>query len=230
MALPEKLATDLTVGDPLPSSLNEERTAINAIIDEVVKRIALPTGAATGDLLRFDGVKWATTDTRLFEGDTRPEGNFAAPVGSRYIDKTAQQGAAEWVKVSGGDSNVGWMCLAGDTGVRDITALIDKRTNGVVNAAKLSRVGQLVELYIDMKMPTSQASPYTILTLPAGFRPRYGMYGGLQDNNELAAATTYVGSGGGVNLYSPVAGKTDRWIGHWFTGDPWPNALPGAAG
>jgi hypothetical protein len=232
MALPEPLDTDLTVGDPLPSSLNEERSAINSLIGEVGNRIPLPPGAQVGDLLRWDGAAWLTTETRFFEGEGRPDGVFAAPVGSRYIDKTGAQGAVEWVKRFGGDSVDGWLCLAGDTGARDVTGQIVKRTTGLANVARLQRSGQIVQLYLDLTMPTGSsqlASPYTVYTLPVGFRPLYSMYGGMQDNNEAAASSTLVASDGSVNLYNPVAGKRDRFVGTWITKDAWPAALPGVA-
>lgn len=218
-------------GDPHVPAHNAERDAINALEAEMETKIPYPSGAATGDLMRWGGTAWETTETRFFEGEGRPDGVFAAPVGSRYIDKIAAQGAVEWVKRSGADSNVGWMCLAGDTGRRNVAALIDKRTTAVVNAALLIRVGQVVELYIDIKMPSNVTSPYTLFTLPVGFRPMYTRYGALTDNKEGAdTGGTAVFADGRVNIYTPVAAKTDRYSGNWLTADAWPAVLPGSAG
>lgn len=230
MALPEPLATDLAVGDPLPAALNEERTAINLIVDEVEDRIPFPSGAAFGDLLRWNGSAWETTETRFLEGEGRPDGQVAAPVGSRYIDKVGAQGAVEWVKRSGGSTNVGWICLAGDTDKRDISANILTRTNTIVHSAFIMRSGQIVQLYVDITMPTNTASPYKIYDIPSGFRPVADLYGGLLDNKEGAdTGGTRVAAAGDVNIYGIVAGKRDRYHGTWVTRDAWPSALPGAS-
>lgn len=229
MALPEPL-NQVFVGDPLPAALNEERDAINALTGEVNDRIPFPTGAMTGDLLRWDGVKWVTTDTRFLEGDGRPDGVVAAPVGSRYIDKVAEQGAVEWVKRGGADTNTGWICLAGDTGSRNIASLVNKRSTAVVNSAVVRRIGVVVELYLDLEMPNNETSPWDVLQLPSGFRPNGTRYGLLHDNREGAATSTSVFADGTVNLYSIVKTKRDRWNGTWSTDDPWPSVLPGSAG
>lgn len=229
MALPEPL-NPVFVGDPLPAALNEERDAINALTGEVENKISLPAGAMTGDLLRWNGVKWVTTETRFLEGNGRPDGSVAAPVGSRYIDKVAQQGAVEWIKRSGGDTNSGWICLGGDTGSRNINGSVDKRGTAVVNDAVIRRIGVVVELYLDLEMPNNEASPWDVVQLPAGFRPNGVRYGLLHDNKEGAAQSTAVFADGTVKLYSIVKTRRDRWNGTWSTDDPWPNDLPGTAG
>lgn len=228
MALPEPL-DPVFVGGPLPAALNEERGAINDLIDEVQAKIPFPAGAQTGDFLRFDGVNWLTTETRFFEGEGRPDGVFAAPVGSRYIDKLGAQGAVEWVKRAGGDTNTGWMCLAGDTGPRNVIAIVDKG-NGTLYSAVLTRVGQTVEFYFDIAMPSNKPTPYAIASLPVGFRPQYNRYGGMQDNKEGAdTGGTLVGTDGTVTIFNPVATKRDRYTGIWVTSEAWPTSLPGAA-
>lgn len=100
-------------GDPHVPAHNEERDAINALEIDVSRRIPLPSGASTGDLLRWDGTAWVTTETRFFEGNGSPNGKVAAPVGSRYVDKQATGGAVEWVKNSGGTGNTGWASAVG---------------------------------------------------------------------------------------------------------------------
>lgn len=228
MALPEPLDT-VFVGDPLPAALNEERQAINSLTGEVGNRIPFPPGAAFGDLLRWNGSAWETTETRFLEGEGRPDGQVAAPVGSRYIDKLGAQGAVEWVKRAGGDTNTGWICLAGDTGKRNIAAQILTRTGTAVHSAFLIRSGQIVQMYVDLTMPTNTASPYKIYDIPAGFRPVADLYGGLLDNKEGAdTGGTLVSNAGIVNIYGPVAGKRDRYHGTWATRDAWPTALPGS--
>lgn len=229
MTIPDPLV-DVFVGDPLPQALNETRHAINDLTGEVEERIPFPSGAATGDLLRWDGVQWVTTETRFLEGEGRPDGVVAGPIGTRYIDKLGQQGAVEWVKRAGtSDSNTGWICLAGDTGLRNVAGLVNKRTTADVNTAILSRVGQVVDLYLDLTMPNNEASPWDVLVLPVGFRPRSTRYGLMQDNREGAAASTSIEGNGTVNLFTIQRTKRDRFNGTWTTSDPWPATLPGSA-
>ena len=216
-------------GDPHVPAHNSERALLNALELEIDGKISLPGGALTGDLLRWDGTQWATTETRFFEGTGRPEGNFAAPIGSRYIDKTAAQGAVEWVKRSG-EGSIGWLCIAGDTGIRNIASLIEKRTSGVVNQAYVSRIGHVVDMHIDITMPNNTASPYILFAALPGFGPGYNRFGALQDNSEAANTNgTLIDVDGGAYIYNPVAGKRDRYSGTWLTWDAWPTTLPGAA-
>lgn len=217
-------------GDPHVAAHNLERTRINEILDDLGLKIAAPTTPQVGEWLRFDGTKWARSTSRLFEGTGDPNGSVAGPIGSHYIDTAGTAGGIRWVKASGSPtSNTGWVVEFGDTKTRDIKALIATRGSGVVNTATLRRFGPIVDMYLDMKMPTSTATPFTVYTLPSGFRPATNRYGGLQDNNESAAATTYVSAAGLVNLNNIVSAKTDRWVGTWMTDDEWPSALPGVA-
>lgn len=228
MALPEPLEP-VFVNDPLPAALNEERTAINSLSEEVTKRILLPGGLQTGDLLVWDGTQIVSTETRFLEGNGRPDGVVAAPPGSRYIDKTGADGAVEWVKRAGADSNVGWFCIAGDTLVRNIAALIDKG-NGTVHAAYVSRVGNTVDMFLDLTMPSNKTATWTLFAALPGFGPGYNRLAALQDNNEAASSGgTALTTAGGVIIYGVQGGKRDRFTGTWTTRDPWPQPLPGAA-
>lgn len=219
----------VSTNDPHVAAHNEERDAINLLEEEIPTKIAKPTLPRVGDLLRFDGIEWTTSQTRLFEGDGQPEGVVAAPIGSRYVDVTAAEGAVEWLKARGIDDNdnTGWIILWADTGLRNVSSLIDTRSTAVVNAAYLRRFGDCVDIYLDLKMPTNTTSPWSLMTLPVGFRPPFTRHGALQDNNEAAAATSAVLNTGVVNLYTLVSAKVDRWNGAWLTRDPWPSALPG---
>lgn len=218
-----------STNDPHVAAHNEERDAINALELEVEARIEKPTTPHTGELLRFDGSNWVPSLTRLFEGTGSPNGVVAAPIGSRYVDTEADSGAIEWIKDSGlPTDNTGWILSAyADTGWRNISSFVDKRGTAVVNSAMLRRVNDTVDLYLDMKMPTNTASPWSVLTLPVGFRPSFSRYGAMQDNNEAAAASTRVTAGGVVELYTIVSAKTDRFNGTWTTTDAWPSVLPG---
>lgn len=228
MAIPAFLK-QVFVGEPLPAALNEERDAINNLTDEVQTKIGLPTGAMFGDLLRWNGEAWETTETRFLEGDGPPDGRIGAPIGSRYIDKTGAQGAIEWVKRANGDTNTGWFCVAGDTGVRNIAALID-RGNAIVHTAYVSRVGNTVDMFLDLTMPSNKTANWSLFPSLPGFGPGYNRYAALQDNSEAASSGgTVVDTDGGVIIYGVVGGRRDRFTGTWSTRDPWPTVLPGAA-
>lgn len=233
MTFPEFLEP-VFVGDPLPQALNEGRDAINMLVEEIQGRIPFPTGAQVGDFLRWEGTHWGTTETRFFEGNGRPDGNFAAPVGSRYIDKVAAQGAVEWVKRFGGDSATGWMCLAGDTGFRDISSMVNKPEGSVVHTARVRRINQMVDFYFDLTMPAANGTWSVLAALP-GFAPGAERYGGIQDNREFTtdgkpSGGTMIEADGGVNIYKTISGKRDRYSGVFLTGDAWPTTLPGSPG
>lgn len=214
-------------GDPHVGAHNAERVAINALEESAKNNIVKPPGALTGDLLRWDGSTWMTTDTRFFEGTGRPDGKFAAPVGSRYIDKNAAQGAVEWVKRSGGDGNTGWLCLAGDTGLRNIASRISAG-NGIVHMALVSRVGSVVDYYLDVTTPTNQGSSWVLFESLPGFGPGYVRYAGIQGNSEIAASSTAISAAGGITLLGVQGGRRDRFAGTWLTRDAWPATLPGS--
>lgn len=214
-------------GDPHVAAHNEERDAINDLQDDIPTLVAKPSAPQEGQILLYKSGEWTKSDTRMFEGSGSPEGNLAAPVGSRYVAIGGSSGAVEWLKVTG-TGNTGWVALLADTGFRNISAQIATRSSGTVQSAYLRRVGDVVDFYLDMTMPNNEASPYLLWTLPVGFRPPVARYGALQDNNENAANTTSVGSNGEINLYSPHATKRDRWNGVWTTRDAWPSSLPGS--
>lgn len=217
----------VNVGESLPGALNEERDAINALTQDVATRIKLPTGLQTGDLLVWDGTKIISTETRFIEGDGRPEGAVAAPVGSRYIDKTAATGAAEWVKRTGGDSNSGWLVVAGDTGVRNITTLFSKPAGSSVATATVRRVGMVVDLYVDLVTPNNAPEPWIPYVLPLGFRPPAVRHGGLHAAFGTASTATYVNSNGELAFRGVEKNITERYSGTWTTLDAWPTTLPG---
>lgn len=223
----------VTTGDPHVPAHNAERDAINDLRNDLGDYIKLPTDPKTGTILRFNGTKWVPSTTMWLEGDGSPEGVVAAPIGSRYVDLTAAGGATEYYKKSGAPtSNTGWASKEGaaDSGFRNIASLIDTRGTATIHRATLRRVGDLVEFYLDIKMPSSTASPYTVVTLPVGFRPPVDRYGALQDNKESAANGTSVGADGAVKLWSPLsAGKQDRFLGLWTTRDDMPVNFPGSA-
>lgn len=223
----------VTTGDPHVPAHNEERDAINLLRQDLGDYIELPIDPKTGTILRFNGTKWIPSTTMWLEGNGNPEGVVAAPVGSRYVDLTAAGGATEYYKKSGSaTSNTGWASKEGaaDSGFRNITSLIDTRGTATIYRATLRRVGDLVEFYLDIKMPTLTTSPYTVCNLPVGFRPPVDRYGVLSDNKENAANGNLVAASGAVSFYSPInKGAQDRFMGLWTTRDAMPATFPGSA-
>lgn len=222
--------THVSSGDPGHAGIhNAERDVINNNTNALANKISKPGGPPTGSLLRFDGTSWVASTTRLFEGSGDPNGSVSGPPGSRYVDTSAETGAVEYVKKSGSGSS-GWILIVADTGWRDVHTLVSLRGTGICDMALLRRVNFMVELYLDLTVPTNDTSPWTVLNLPAGFRPDFGRFGTLQDNNEAAASGSVVNaSDGAVNLLGPSHGKRDRWTGLWTTQATWPSSLPGTA-
>lgn len=216
--------TPVTTGDPHVSAHNAEREAINLLAEDVETKMDLPTTPLVGQLIRWNGTSWQPSVTRLFEGEGDPNGKVAAPVGSRYVDLKPGQPAVEWTKSTGtATSNTGWTRPGVlRTDFLNISALVDTRGTAVVYTAVLARWGEVVDLYLDLKMPTNTTSPWLVLTLPVGFRPPVLRHGGIQDNNEAASVSTSVGSDGKVQLYTLTSGKRDRYTGTWLTREAWP--------
>lgn len=222
---------DVSTNDPHVSAHNEERDAINALEVEVDSKITAPPNIKVGEFPVWTGQGWGVSDLRLFEGEGHPEGRVAAPIGSRYRDTNGTNGAVEWIKLSGlPTSNTGWLLVSGDTGWRNVLGLLALRSNGQGHVAMLRRVGDVVDLYLDLTNPTNTSSPWETMVLPVGFRPGFTRYGAMQDNKEAAAGSTAVLLDGKVNLYSLTSAKRDRYNGTWTTKDPWPTDLPGVPG
>ena len=79
----------------------------------------------------------------VITGTGFPEGVVTAPVGQRYIDTAATNGAIEWIKASG-TGNTGWQVVYGDTGWRSIVAAaMEPRGQGEL-LLPLRRVGQTI--------------------------------------------------------------------------------------
>lgn len=196
-------------GDPHVPAHNSERDAINALQEQMATKISLPPGAATGDLLRWDGTGWFTTETRFFEGHGAPNGAFAAPVGSRYIDMDATNGVVEWVKRTGGESNTGWISLVGDSGWLEIgTSGNPSFQNGWINlggglaaTAAFRRFNNVVYLKGVISRVTSRA--FTAFNLPAGFRPHADYYVSVWANGTTTNDTAAVN----INKNGDVKGR-----------------------
>lgn len=182
----------VSVGDPHAPIHNEERQAIKDLQAGLSTKISLPPGAATGDLLRWDGTAWMTTDTRFFEGNGSPNNQIAAPVGSRYVDKTGAQGAVEWIKRTGGDSNTGWITIAGDSGWIDVGTtgappFLNSWTNygSTWSKAGYRKINGIVYLKGLVSRSTSRA--FSVFALPVGYRPEADLHVGTYASAAVAS-------------------------------------------
>ena len=195
--------------------------------------LGLGESAVIGDLPIPDPGSFYPTDTitaalqliggRELYGTGSPEGVLTAPVGTYYTDTVGTVGAWRWQKKTGA-GNTGWKVIHGDTGLRNVTALLK---NGWTGQAYLRRVNDMVDIRLD-SLNASAASSGIPLTLPSGF----SLTNGLVHRSifyttamTLRRAFTFndvtiVGYAAGDVLVGTLAG---------ITGDAWPTTLPGAA-
>lgn len=191
---------------------------------DATNAVRVPVGAngaaLVADSAQAAGVRWTTA--RYFEGSGFPEGVVTAPVGARYIDTAATNGAVEWIKASGTGAT-GWRVVYGDTGTREVKSLLS--ANFTVAALHLSRRDNTVFLVVNQLAAVATGATVAALSLPAGFQP---------------AGTTHRWAPTGTSTYQPyvVAGslyvdRTDTvirtWNVMWRTLDNWPATLPGTA-
>jgi len=153
-------------------------------------------------------------------GTGSPEGVITAPVGTYYTDEAGTNGAWRWLKKSG-IGNTGWKVTEGDTGWRNISALIG---NGWTGQAWVRRVGDVVDLRVDT-LNAAAATAGVYLALPAGFRTNGSVF--VRSIFYTTAMTlrrvstfndsTVVGYVAGDVLYGSLVASTV---------EPWPTTLP----
>lgn len=205
----------------------------------------LPVGA-NGRLLLPDsaqptGLKWSAVP--YLEGTGSPEGAVTAPVGAKYVDTAATNGAVEWIKASGA-GNTGWKVVYGDTGWRSLTPAAGWVVATVAGKFRLRRVGGEIMFQARLNpsganVGVARSSTFVVIdAIPAGFRPEdYNEWGfwaystspnGFLDNQ----ATLSQLSARGSTLVSGNTTSTDIFAGTagWSTAEAWPTTLPGTAG
>ena len=162
-----------------------------------------------------------------FTGTGSPEGKVAAPVGSVYTDSAATNGAIRWVK-SSGTGNTGWRVEYGDTGIRNITSLIEGDQG--TGRARIQRIGNTVMLALN-NIPTPGDGTYMILPnfIPAGFRSAFnwqhlgvGKAAGID-----AAGPVRVGMNGDLYIYRTSSETRINGTVTYISDTPWPTTLPG---
>ncbi|MBM7518261.1 pyocin knob domain-containing protein [Nocardioides nitrophenolicus] len=175
-------------------------------------------------------------------GTGSPEGVVTAPIGEKYTDLAATNGAIEWIKTTA-TGNTGWRVTHGDTGWRDLSGLL-LAPYYAEDVVAVRRVNNLVHLKVS-SLTTSGPSPGSIaISGIAGFQdassgspvgtnfalvptgaPEPGQQWTI--NARAGMATAYL-----LSLNSEIAPGSD----HYFSGSatwpitaPWPTTLPGTA-
>ena len=169
-------------------------------------------------------------DFRTRYGTGSPEGAVTAPVGALYSDTANTLGAGIWRKAAGGAGSTGWKVMAGDTGLRNIKALLKTDVSASVEAMTIQRIGYQVRLNVEGL--TAPSGVYqSFLDLPVGFTQNYGSH--FDTFREGAVSGVLAAFGVGSNAFA-ASGITSgasahRWYGQFFymTDAPWPTALPG---
>lgn len=203
--------------------------------------IANITGDYSLELINDDG-SWRSSGFAVYrdgrgiyggvsylKGTGSPEGAVSAPVGSRYVDVNATNGARAWHKNAGG-GNTGWVVADGDTGIRNITSLWPQISQGTV---VLRRVGNVCSIEIESVNFTDAAigTAYASSVAFTGFRP-------MRDTIVPVGAFFPAGSPTWHQLRVPWDGmfamaltsRVDlpiRGAHTWITRDGWPTTLPG---
>ena len=184
-------------------------------------------------------------DVSHLYGTGQPNGRIAAPPGSTYTDTAVTCGAVKWVKMWG-TGNTGWTVTYGDTGWRDIKALLDPFWDSTSNI-QLRRIGKIVYLRSSsLKVgdnPTRAHSAVKQLLLdkngmPLGFR--YNSWGRAHTSVIInAGGDDQIGSMYSYRAAHDFAIRGVPGTGDWTKGDScsfnlsyvtendWPTVLPG---
>ena len=168
-------------------------------------------------------------------GTGSPEGVVAAPVGTYYTDTALTNGAMRWAKKTGTGST-GWVCVSGDTGVRDVASLLTSGWTATAGTLTLARRGDTVTLASNHNGLNPAAKTGSVfMFLPSGFRPmpfsstplNYRAVGnGFESGSETPRKIVAQSDGA---LTQATATSTFTFSVAWSTGDPWPTTLPGTA-
>ena len=211
-------------------------------IHAFVNSAGAPDGVATLDaagLLPETQVPDRLTEPALsatfgYSGTGSPEGVVTAPVGSRYADEAATNGAILWVKATGTGST-GWKVAYADTGTRRVVAPGD--IVGMPNMEIYARrIGAEITIEMVEKVAGGTASgTIPLWSLPVGWRPVAG----------TIASTDVFNSGGSlitgprlrhlsispfdIRLQGAIAGERHYGVLQYLTPDAWPTTLPGTA-
>jgi hypothetical protein len=177
------------------------------------------------------------------EGSGSPESVLVAPVGSRYIDTSATNGAVEWIKASG-TSSTGWKVSYGDTGWRSLASWTSAGvvtgtmpanatpTAGVAGKFQIRRINDEVT----WRMSGMTFGTATTYAMPSGFTATsfyvHRMYVLFLVSNGQPEFN-YASIGGGTLYFGQQGRRTDNTYHadiNYQTDEAWPSTLPGVAG
>ena len=180
--------------------------------------------------LRLEDSKltFGASDVAMIAGNSMPNGNVLAPVGSTYIDRDATNGAIRWIKKTGGNSVNDWAVDYGDTGWRNITpnplpANIDKTD------CKIRRVNDVVEVAIGYTNVINATEMVYTNSLPLGFRPAQNVFVTGEPTGPGTSRTGGIAIDGIRIRWQSTVGNWRTAYARYTTDDPWPTTLPGAA-
>ena len=163
----------------------------------------------------------------ILTGVGSPEGKASAPVGSIYTDSEATNGAIRWIKANG-TGNTGWRVECGDTGIRDITSLIEGDQG--TGRARIQRIGNTVMLSLN-NVPTPGEGTYMILPnfIPVGFRSAFNWQhlGTGKPAGIDATGPVRVGTNGDLYIYRTSSETRINGTVTYISDTPWPTTLPG---
>lgn len=172
----------------------------------------------------------------------QPNGRVAAPPGSTYTDTAVTCGAVKWIKMWG-TGNTGWTVLYGDTGWRDIKALLDPFWDSTSNI-QLRRINKVVYLRSSgLKVGDNPGTGAHVVLkrilkenmLPNGFRNSgWGTGHGLVNVNGAQLGSIYSQSNSFDLSIRAIPGY-DTWTKgescsfniSYVTENDWPTILPG---
>lgn len=198
---------------------NDGNYAVRAVNDAggLLRPLLVMTRAG---LVVLDGIHHA-------KGAGSPEAVVTAPVGSRYVDTAATNGAVEWIKFSGA-GNTGWRPVYGDTGWRNISSSL---LNGWTGTILINRCNDRVEMNLAGLVPGSATQ---VIAIPLGFRSNRNSNFILRSSSTGTDVVngSYDTSGAlHITLSSIVPNSNSHTIAWSANGLAWPvGALPGTAG
>lgn len=167
---------------------------------------------------------------KSFMGTGFPEGKVTAPVGSIYTDSAATNGAIRWTKTSGTGSS-GWVVEYGDTGWRDVTALIPRAV--MEGQMLIRRTTTMASIYFYNLLLEDSGLSYQDFGnfLSAGFYDpgiQYFYVGGLANRGaNYAAGAVRISRFGGLRIQDVGPGQYMTGMVSLTTGKAWPSTLPG---
>lgn len=161
-------------------------------------------------------------DSQWLSGTGFP--TMSAPVGTRYTDTAATNGAVEWIKASG-TGTTGWQVVYGDTGWRRVNDLITEGEATSPGGIDVRRVGDHATVRFITGFTPAGTTP-AFITLPLGFRPvTESIWTTRRRSNPSDIKHIRIGSSGGMFSDADVELATASHT--YVTDNAWPATLPG---